>query len=150
MVSLKAEAQSLYDADYMQWLATTVAKLRSQDYDTVDWESLIEEIEDMGRSERRRLESNLIVVLLHLLKWQCQPANRCGSWAGSLVEHRRRIKQAITESPSFKPFLAAIVAEAYKQAVKQAMAETGLATEHFLAQCPYSLTEVVDDEFLPS
>lgn len=70
MVSLKADAQSLYDTDYLQWLQTTVAKLRSRDYATVDWEALIEEIEDMGRSERRRLESNLIVVLLHLLKWQ--------------------------------------------------------------------------------
>jgi hypothetical protein len=43
----------------------------------------------MGRSERRSLESNLIVVLLHLLKWQYQPEKRSGSWEGSIIEHRR-------------------------------------------------------------
>lgn len=149
MVPLKAEAQSLYDADYMQWLETTVIKLRSREYATVDWESLIEEIEDMGRSECRRLESNLIVVLLHLLKWQHQPEKRCGSWAGSLVEHRRRIRRAIEDSPSLKQHLAALMAASYKQAVKQAIAETGLPSELFSVECPYSLAEVLDDEWLP-
>jgi len=149
MLPLKAEAQSLYDTDYTQWLETTVAKLRHRDYATVDWESLIEEIEDMGRSERRRLESNLIVVLLHLLKWQHQPQKRWGSWAGSLVEHRRRMRRAIEDSPSLKPYFAAIVVASYKQAVKQAMAETGLSLEPFSVECPYSLAEVLDDEWLP-
>lgn len=59
---------TLHETDYLRWIEMTVKKLRSQDYAEVDWENLIEEIEDMGRSERRSLESNLIVVLLHLLK----------------------------------------------------------------------------------
>ncbi len=96
MPPLKA-GQTLYETDYLQWIETTIRKLRSQDYAGVDWENLIEEIEDMGRSEQRRLESNLIVVLLHLLKWQYQFECRSGSWAGSIVEHRRRIKKANQE-----------------------------------------------------
>ena len=68
MPSLKTDNQTLYETDYLQWIEKTVEKLQSQDYGNVDWENLIEEIEDMGRSERRSLKSNLLVVLLHLLK----------------------------------------------------------------------------------
>lgn len=140
---------TLYDTDYLQWLETTVEKLRRQDFASVDWPHLVEEIEDMGRSERRRLESNLIVILLHLLKWQYQPEQRSGSWEASLIEHRRRIRKAVQESPSLKPYLDNIVTEAYTEAVKQARAETGLPLTVFPEECPYQLIDLLDDEFLP-
>lgn len=145
MPPLKAE----YEIDYMQWLETTVEKLRNLDYANVDWENLIEEIEDIGRSEQRSLESNLNVVLLHLIKWQYQPERRSGRWEASMIEHRRRIKQALEESPSLKPDLESIFAQSYTQAVKQAKAETGLPLEIFPTQCPYEQIAVIDDEFLP-
>jgi hypothetical protein len=84
-----------------------------------------------------------------LLKWQYQRDRRSGSWEGSIIEHRRRIKKALKESPSLKPYLESIFAECYTEAVKQAKAETGLPLETFPRQCPYELTEVIDDEFLP-
>jgi hypothetical protein len=149
MSPLKADYQTLYETDYLQWIDTTVEKLRSRDYASVDWQSLIEEIEDMGRSERRSLKSNLIVVLLHLLKWQFQPKYRSGSWEGSIVEHRRRIREALDDSPSLQPYLETIFVECYLQAVKQAKAETRLPLKTFPQQCPYELAEVLNDEFLP-
>jgi hypothetical protein len=149
MHSFKAEYQTLYETDYLQWIEATVQKLRSQKYESVDWENLIEEIEDRGRSEHRSLESNLIVVLLHLLKWQYQPEYRSGSWESSIIEHRRRIKKSLKESPSLKPYLETIFAEAYTEAVKQAKAETGLPLETFPSQCLYEILQVIDDEFLP-
>jgi hypothetical protein len=149
MPSLKTDNQTLYETDYLQWIEKTVEKLQSQDYGNVDWENLIEEIEDMGRSERRSLKSNLLVVLLHLLKWQFQPERRSGSWEGSIVEHRRRVREALSDSPSLQPYLD-IFADCYAQAVKQAKAETGLSLETFPILSPYSLSEVIDDDFLPS
>ena len=149
MSSLKTKSQTLYETDYLQWIETTVEKLQSQDYANVDWENLIDEIADMGRSERRSLKSNLIVILVHLLKWQFQQERRTGSWEGSIVEHRRRVKEALSESPSLKPYLESMFAECYIQAVKQAKAETRLPLETFPLQCPYKLTDVMDDEFLP-
>jgi hypothetical protein len=140
---------SLYERDYWQWLETTVNQLRDRDYTQVDWENLIEELADMGRSERRGLKSNLIVILVHLLKWQFQPERRSGSWAGSIVEHRRRVKEALDESPSLKPYLEDIFVECYAQAVKQARAETELPSEKFPVQCPYSLADAMRDAFLP-
>jgi hypothetical protein len=149
MSSQKANSPTLYETDYLQWIEITIKKLQSQDYKNVDWENLIEEITDMGRSERKSLKSNFIVILVHLLKWQFQPEKRSGSWEGSIIEHRRRVKEALDDSPSLKPYLENIFAECYTQAVKQAKAETGLPLESFPVISPYELSKVTDDEFLP-
>ncbi|NEP17372.1 MAG: DUF29 domain-containing protein [Leptolyngbya sp. SIO4C1] len=142
-------AHSLYETDYLQWIETTLAKLRQQKYAQVDWANLIEEIEDMGKRERRSLESNLVILLLHLLKWQYQPTLRSGSWAGSIFEHRRRIRKALQTSPSLEFYLNEVFTEAYGDALKQAAAETGLSRERFPSDCPYQLTQVMDEDFLP-
>jgi hypothetical protein len=139
----------LYATDYVQWIESTVAKLRRQDYAHVDWQNLIEEIEEMGRSERKSLKSNFIVIVLHLLKWQSQPQMRGGSWAGSIVEHRRRVRDAIADSPSLKPFLQEAYPDWYGDAVRQAIAETQLDPETFSVTCPYTLPEILDFDFLP-
>lgn len=149
MSPLKAKSQTLYETDYLLWIETTVEKLQNGDYVNVDWENLIEEIEDMGRSERPALKSNLIVILVHLLKWQFQPERRSGSWEGSIIEHRRLIREAIDDSPSLQPYLESIFVECYPQAVKQAKAETQLPLDTFPGQCPYELAQVLNDEFLP-
>ncbi|HEY9601241.1 MAG TPA: DUF29 domain-containing protein [Allocoleopsis sp.] len=146
---LEANRQSLYETDYLRWIETTVEKLQVRDYSSVDWENLIEEISDMGRSERKSLKSNLIVVLTHLLKWQYQPKFRSGSWKGSIVEHRRRIRDSLKESPSLKPYLQEVFAECYLDAVEWASAETELPVETFPGECPYTYTEVLDSNFLP-
>jgi hypothetical protein len=146
---LETNRQSLYETDYLKWIQTTVEKLRVGDYPNIEWENLIEEIEDMGRSERRSLKSNLIIVLTHLLKWQFQPELRSGSWKGSIVEHRRRIREALKDSPSLKPYLEEVFAECYSDAVEQASAETELPLEIFPQLCPYTSAEGLDSNFLP-
>ncbi|MCC3411916.1 MAG: DUF29 domain-containing protein [Microcoleus sp. PH2017_29_MFU_D_A] len=146
---LEVDRHKLYDTDYLRWIETTVEKLRSRDYSNIDWENLIEEIEDMGRSERRSLESNLVVIILHLLKWQFQPDRRSGSWKASIAEHRRRIRKAVKDSPSLRPYLEEVLAECYADAVEQASAETGLSIETFPQLSVYTSTEVLDSNFLP-
>ena len=148
-IELDANRKNLYEADYLKWIETTVEKLRVRDYSSVDWENLIEEIEAIGRSERRSLESNLIVVLTHLLKWQFQPEFRSGSWKGSIVEHRRRIRDALKDSPSLKPYLQEVFTECYLDAVELASAETELPMETFPGEYPYTSVEVLDSNFLP-
>jgi hypothetical protein len=105
---LQPNQHSLYETNYLQWIETTVEKLRQKDYGAIDWENLIDEISDIARSERKSLKSNLTIVLLHLLKWQFQPQLRSGSWKGSIVEHRRHIREDLKDSPSLKPYLETI------------------------------------------
>ncbi|MDJ0579167.1 DUF29 domain-containing protein [Crocosphaera sp.] len=147
METIKKITSNLYETDYLQWIESNLEKLRQKNYQEVDWENLLEEIEDMGKRERRALESNLIVLLLHLLKWQYQPEKRTGSWERSILEHRRRIKKALKESPSLKPYLSTIIDESYSEAIKQAKAETQLPLDTFPQQCPYPLISILDEQF---
>lgn len=139
----------LYDTDYVGWLDSNVEKLRNQNYAQVDWENLIEEIADVAKSERRSLKSNLIILLVHLLKWQFQSGKRTGSWERSIIEHRRRIKELLKDSPSLKPFLVEIFPECYADALLQTKAETGLPLAIFPEQSPYDLSQILDRDFLP-
>lgn len=147
METTTINTSNLYETDYLQWIESNLVKLRQKKYQEVDWENLLEEIEDMGRSERRALESNLIVLLLHLLKWNYQLEKRTGSWERSILEHRRRIKKALKESPSLKPYLSKILDENYEEAIQQAKAETGLSLDTFPIKCPYPVMSILDDQF---
>ncbi|HEY9853759.1 MAG TPA: DUF29 domain-containing protein [Leptolyngbyaceae cyanobacterium] len=146
---LQASQKSLYENDFVCWLETTIEQLRNQDYASVDWANLIEEIEDMSKRERKSLKSNLIVILLHLLKWQYQPESRSGSWKSSIREHRRRIKEDLKDSPSLVPYFQEIFADCYVNAREQAADETGLSLEAFPLDCPYTTELALDSEFLP-
>jgi len=146
---LKASQKSLYETDFVRWVETTAEQSRTQNYSCVDWQNLIEEIEDMSRRERKSLKSNLVVILLHLLKWQYQPASRSGSWRGSIREHRRRVNDDLKDSPSLTPYLQEIVAEYYTNAREQAADETGLPLETFPVNCPYFPEQGLNSEYLP-
>ena len=138
-----------YETDYLAWIEATVTQLRDRNYEAVDWANLIEEIEDMGKRERRSLESNLVVLLLHLLKWQFQPERRSGSWQGSIVEHRRRVVRSLKDSPSLKSYLEQIFADCYRAAVEQASAETQLPESAFPPDSPYTIEQILTPKFLP-
>ncbi len=139
----------LYAADYVLWIEANLEHLKAGDYAQVDWANLIEEIEYISRTERRSLKSNLVIVLLHLLKWQYQPELRSRSWKGSLEEHRRRIREILETSPSLKSYWLECFDKAYEDAIRQVIAETDLPRTIFPSVCPYAIEQVLDSEFLP-
>ncbi len=141
---------NLSDRDYYSWLKQTALSLRNKEFDQLDMENLIEEIEDMGRSEKRAIESNLRIVLLHLLKWKYQSQQRSGSWRGSIAEHRIRIRKALQDSPSLKNYLPEVFAETYQDAIKIASQETGLEPETFPTSSEWTLQQVLDEAWLPN
>jgi Domain of unknown function DUF29 len=138
-----------YEVDYVQWVEETLTQLKAGQYGQVDWPNLFEEIKDMSRRQRDALESNLIVLLLHLLKWQYQPTMQTGSWKGSIREHRRRINKALQTSSSLQPYLLTVLAECYGEARLQAADETGLAVEGFPVVYEYPIDQVLTNDFLP-
>lgn len=140
---------NLYDQDYCLWIETMAELLKNKQFSELDLENLIEEIEDMGRSQRDSLESNLIVVLLHLLKWKYQPQMRSGSWQRSIIEHRRRINKAFKDSPSLKRYFLEIYDEAYQSGRKQAAAETGLNLAIFPLENPFTREQILNSDYLP-
>lgn len=146
---LSPQRQSLYEIDYVKWIETTVEQLRQHNYDAIDWENLIDEVESMARSDRRSLKSNLVVILTHLLKWQFQSERRSNSWKASIAKHRRRVRDLLKDSPSLKPFLEEVFAKCYEDAIELASIETGLPAATFPRSCPYTSEQVLEAGFLP-
>jgi hypothetical protein len=139
----------LYEQDFYLWIENTVNQLKTGQLLEVDWGNLIEEIESMGRSEKQALESNLIIVLLHLLKYKYQPDRLSNSWLSSIYEHRRRLRKALKSSPSLKPYYTEVFEECYQDARQEAALETGLTLEIFSLVCPFTPEATLDSEFLP-
>lgn len=140
---------TLYEADFMQWTDRTVQLLRERRFSEIDIENIIEEIEDLGRRERQALYSNLKIVLLHMLKWQNQPAKRTNSWRATLREHRQRIQLQLKDSPSLNPYLTQSLNDCYTNARDLAADETGLPLSTFPETCPYERLLILDPAFLP-
>jgi len=138
-----------YDEDFYAWTVEQARLLRSGEFSSIDVENVAEEIESLGRSDKRAIESRLTVLLMHLLKWQVQPKMRSGSWSGTILEQRRRIEKLLRESPSLRPFVTEVLAEVYSEAREAASNETGLPETEFPAECPFSADEVLSRSFLP-
>lgn len=141
--------QTLYDADFVAWAEQTVELLRSRQLDRLDFENLIEEVEDLGKSQRQALYSNLRVVLMHLLKWQFQPEKRTNSWRYTLREHRQHIEEILEDSPSLKNYALEIFEPCYGKARLLASDETDLSVSTFPETCPYTIAEILNPDFLP-
>ena len=143
------DTKNLYNRDYCLWLIHTAQLIKAGNFSEIDAANLIEEIEDMGRNEKRAIESNLVVVLLHLLKYKYQPEKKTNSWKASIREHRRRLRKAFSVSPSLKPYLKEVFAESYQDSREQAADETGLSIDNFPTLCPFTVAEVLDSNYLP-
>jgi hypothetical protein len=140
---------SLYDIDFYDWTQQMAIALRQGRWQDLDMENLAEEIESLGRSDKRALTSRLEVLLMHLLKWAYQPEKRSNSWQATIVEQRIRILGLLEESPSLKPYLQAECDRSYANAGKLAAAETGLDLATFPERCPFTLKTVLTEGFLP-
>ncbi|MBD2680122.1 MULTISPECIES: DUF29 domain-containing protein [Nostoc] len=140
----------LYEQDFYLWIQTTAELLKQKNFTQLDLENLIEEIETMGRSEKKALRSNLEVVLMHLLKYKYQPEKRSGSWQATIREHRKRLREALEESPSLKPYFDEVLGQCYDHAKLLAADETELDVAIFPEQSPFTPEQALDPDFLPN
>lgn len=138
-----------YEHDFYGWTQEQAALLRAGRLQDLDIANLIEEVETMGRSEKRALESRLSVLLCHMLKWHYQPARRGNSWNFTIVEQRMKFKKVIADNPGLKPQLQQIINDAYEYAVVKARHETGLRPDLFPTECPWTFEQLCDADYYP-
>jgi hypothetical protein len=141
--------QLLYDQDFYAWANEQAGLLRSGRLSEADIENIAEEIESMGRSEKRELVSRLTVLLLHLLKWRFQPRRRGASWEATIKVQRMKLASHMRENPSLKSQLSNAIDEAYQIGRIEASDETGLDEATFPLACPWSYDELIKPEFWP-
>jgi len=144
----------LYDRDFFAWSerqADLLHRLSQGERvnEALDAANLAEEIESLGRSQKREISSWLRVLLVHLLKWQCQPDRRGESWISTIREQRREIEAVLEDSPSLRPLVPAALPAAYRRALSDAVFETKLPPSAFPESCPWTPDEVLDLDYLP-
>ena len=126
-----------YDDDAYAWAFEQAALLRAGRWCELDIEHLADEIESVGKSERRELEIALRLVLMHLLKWDHQPEKRSRSWTVTIANQRDHAARTLAENRSLKPKLGDIIADVYRLARREASGETDLDLSVFPEACPY-------------
>lgn len=144
---------TLYGTDFYAWARQQAQLLRTEELEKLDLPNLIEELEAMSLRERRELTSRLIVLLMHLLKWQYQPTphgrTQPRSWLNTITAQRQKLELLLEDSPSLCREVVERLTYAYPRARLQASRETGLALATFPANCPYTAEQVLDDAFFP-
>ncbi|AVH73312.1 DUF29 domain-containing protein [Nostoc sp. 'Lobaria pulmonaria (5183) cyanobiont'] len=149
---IQSATQILYNQDYYLWLRTTINQLRAGQLSAVDLDNLLEELETMGRREKRTIESFLIKLLEHLLKLKCWDNERernQGHWKGEIRTFRREIKKALIDSLSLKPYILEIFDECYQDARTEASDRSQLPIDIFPSIPIGSLEQILDENWFP-
>lgn len=139
----------LYDKDIYTWALTQADALRRRSANEIDWENVAEEIESVGKSEARELESRYIILLTHLLKWLYQPGGRSRSWETSIRVQRVALTRHTETNPGLKPRRDEFLGAAYQIARLTAAGEADLPVETFPEANPFILAEAMDENFWP-
>jgi hypothetical protein len=138
-----------YDEDFHAWAKLNAELMRQGKLSEVDAEHIAEELENMGKSQKRELVSRLAVLLAHLLKWQHQPDKRSDSWVSTIVAQRTEILLLLDDSPSLRHDMDSSIEKGYRFARDRAAREMGIAKEVLPESCPYSSDQMVSEEFWP-
>jgi len=158
LISEQTKSTGLYENDFDLWLEQTINQLKSQQFEQLDIEHLIEELTDLGKSNKRSLESNLIILIAHLLKLKIQqdaPEMMKSSWLDSVSEHRQRILYDLEEIPSLKSHLETAIATVYPSSRKLAIKEGKRAKfgvrvpleKEYPLDCPFTAEQILDEDF---
>ncbi len=139
----------LYERDFHAWANEQAALLRAHRLEEADIEHIAEEIESMGKTEKRELVNRLAVLLTHLLKWQSQPSLRGNIWRLTIEEERQRLADHLDDNPSLKATLPDRMAAGYRLARLTAARETGLRAETFATTCPWTFDQITAGDFWP-
>ena len=138
-----------HDQDFHAWAKRNAELIRQGKLSEIDVENIAEELESMGKSQKRELVNRLAVLLAHLLKWQHQPERRSNSWVSTIVTQRREILLLLDESPSLEHDMDSSIEKGYRFAVDQAAREMGVGKDMLLKSCSYSFDQIVNEDFWP-
>lgn len=153
MVSQIQTIKNLYDQDYYLWLKTTINQLKIGHLSEIDLDNLIEELESMGRSQKRTVKSLLTLIFEHLLKlkyWESERDRNEGHWRREIITFRQGLNDEIQDSPSLKPYILEIFNDCYLQARKRTSAISKLSPDTFPLVPLASLAEILDEDWFPN
>jgi len=151
---MRSGEASLYDSDFYLWTQRASGQLRSGKLAADDLEHAAEEIADMGKRDRRELQSRMMVLIMHLIKWAAQPDLReTSTWLATINVQRTQIDGVLEQSPSLRAFLALDLPSIYRKATRQAAIETRIPLDDLKIILesgePLAADLLLSEDFLP-
>lgn len=146
------QSKMLYDTDFNQWIEETIKLLENKDFEKIDLKNLIEEVADLGKSQKHAVNSLLIKLFEHLLKltyWESEREYNQKHWKHEICNFRLDLQYLLKDSPSLKPYLASIFFDCYQKACKLAVNSTGLPLNTFPIEPIGTLEQILDDDWFP-
>ena len=142
------QTKTLYDRDFALWIDETTKKLKSGDFSQIDVENLIEEVEALGKRDKRRLKSHLITLFEHALKRVYVPLPECyRGWEVTIKRTQSKIKDILDDSPSLRHLVKEIYLNCYQEAIENMQIEYDA---DFPEEFPFShqMNVLLNDRFL--
>ena len=150
LIQEKSSTKTLYETDYNLWVLDAVKQLENQNFKSIDWENLIEEVLDLSERKKRKLESLLTRLIEHLLKikyWQSEKDRNFGHWQGEVRTFRKQINKELKASPSLKVYCQEIFEECYQDAREIVSDRSQLPLSTFPEKEIASLEQVLDENW---
>ncbi|MGK7933893.1 MAG: DUF29 domain-containing protein [Microcystaceae cyanobacterium] len=141
----------LYDEDFVLWLDRTTEQIRQENWQDLDWQHLLEELESLGNEQRRKVESYLLRLLIHLLLYQYWLTERewCGKGWEREIDNFRLELESLFESKTLYNYGLEKLEGIYQKARQKAIQKSQLSSETFPTTCPFSQEQLLDFGFLP-
>jgi hypothetical protein len=136
---------SSYDQDFFQWTQETARAIEEGRFDEIDRAALADEVESLGKRDRREIGSRLAAIVLHMLKLKYQPKRESRSWHDSISEQRDKLARVLGDSPSLRAQLPALLANYYRSARLKAAHQTGMNVACFPETCEWTVCEVLGE-----
>jgi Domain of unknown function DUF29 len=142
---------TIYEEDYYLWIETTLKQLQNRDIEHLDWQHLAEEVEALGIEERRRVESYLKQLLIHLLLyryWETEKEYCQRGWQNEIMNFRDELEFSFRSKTLYNYFLNCLE-PVYLKARRQAIQKTNLHSQVFPEQCPFTPEDILNSDYFP-
>ena len=137
--------KQLHEQDFNLWVEQTKVAIQNRDFESMDWENLWDEIDDMGKSEKRSLESFLELLIAHILKinyWEKERDRNYTHWKVEVRNFRTRLRRLLKRNPSLRKYMEDVYDDIYRETVKTWQIEFDIPEDDFIA-----LMEIMDEEY---
>jgi signal transduction histidine kinase len=152
VAELKSQEKTLYDTDYNLWVLETVEKLKNRDFNSLDLDNLIEEVLDLSRQDKRKIQSLLIQLFEHLLKlkyWEAERPYNKGHWEAEIRNFRQQINIQLEDSPSLRKHISEVFNDSYKKGRALASDRSQLPLNTFPENPIATVERALDENWLP-
>ncbi|MBF2055646.1 MAG: DUF29 domain-containing protein [Cyanobacterium sp. T60_A2020_053] len=146
----KVDLKKLYEIDDYLWIQETVKLLKENKFNDLDLDNLIEELDDLGRERKHSVENLLKQVIIHLLLlqyWQKEYNYNASHWRGEIRTFRQDLELKLTTN--LQNYLTTNLEKIYQKGLRIAMDKTELNSSVFPPKCPYTLEQLLNEDWFP-